>query len=76
MQKVYVSVICKCDKEGVTLPIRICWDDGRSWNIKRVLHACTAAHHEFEGIRYTILIGSAEKYLYRTGSQWYVEAIP
>ena len=51
MQKAYVSVICSCDKEGVMQPIRICWDDGRSWDVKRVLHTCTAAHHEFEGIR-------------------------
>lgn len=76
MQKAYVSVICRCDKEGVMQPIRICWDDGRSWDVKRVLHTCTAAHHEFEGIRYTIKIGSAEKYLYRDGRQWYVDRSP
>ena len=32
--------------------------------------------HEFEGIRYTIKIGSAEKYLYRDGLQWYVDRSP
>ena len=26
------------------------------------------------GIRYTILIGSAEKYIYRVGHAWYVMA--
>ena len=30
---------------------------------------------EFEGIRYTVLIGSAEKYIYRTGNRWYVEPV-
>jgi hypothetical protein len=30
---------------------------------------------EFEGIRYTVLIGSAEKYIYRIGTKWYVHPI-
>lgn len=30
---------------------------------------------EFEGIRYTILIGSAVKNIYRLGSSWYVYTI-
>lgn len=34
MKKAYVSVICRCDKEGVMQPIRICWDDGRSRMLK------------------------------------------
>ena len=35
---------------------------------------CTS-EDEYEGIRYTVLIGSAEKYLYRIGGKWYVEPI-
>lgn len=33
-------------------------------------------NNEYEGIRYTVIIGSAEKYIYQDGSRWYVEPIP
>ena len=42
--------------------------------IDKTLHACTS-ECDFKGIRYTVLIGSAEKYLYRIDDQWYVESI-
>ena len=76
MQKYYVSVETIIDSDGIKLPTRICWNDGRCWDIKKVLHTCTASHNELEGIRYTIKIGRTEKYLYREGQQWYVDYSP
>ena len=38
--------------------------------------ACTASHDEFEGVRYTVKIGRAVKYLYREGRRWYVDRSP
>ena len=38
--------------------------------------ASTASHNEFDGIRYTIKIGRAVKYLYRDGRRWYVDYGP
>lgn len=76
MQKVFVAVQCAVDPEGIIMPICIQWADGRCWNVKKVLHTCTASHNEFEGIRYTIMIGRAVKYLYRDGPQWYVDCSP
>ena len=64
------------ESDGIAAPTAIIWNYGRRWKIRKILNTCTAFSHQFEGIRYTILIGSAEKYLYRTGSQWYVEAVP
>ena len=32
----------------------------------------TSPAGEYEGIRYTVLIGSAEKYIYRVKNSWYV----
>ena len=37
---------------------------------------CTASHDEFEGVRYTVKIGRAVKYLYREGQRWYVDRSP
>ena len=74
MKKIYVQVDSKRLESGEIIPLTISWEDGRFWNIDRVLHACVSPDGEFEGIRYTILIGSAEKYIYRAGHAWYVMA--
>ena len=76
MCKYYVDVESHFDSDGIIIPDRIIWDDGRLWKISKVLHTCAASHHEYEGIRYTIKIGRAEKYLYRDGQRWYVDYSP
>lgn len=75
MNKVYVNVECICYEDGTVRPNIIRWPDGRCWKVIRTLHISEASDNEFEGIRYTVLIGSAEKYIYRLGSKWYVEPI-
>ena len=75
MKKVYVQVDSERLDSGEILPVRITWHDGRVWNIDRVIHSCASLDGEYEGIRYTVHIGSAEKYLYRIDDQWYVESI-
>ena len=74
MKKVFVKVDYQVITGGAVVPTRIHWHDGRTWDIVKTLHACTS-QCDFEGIRYTVLIGSAEKYLYRIGGKWYVEPI-
>ena len=76
MNKYYVHVGILTDADGVIIPTKILWDDGRQWDIKKVLHTCVASHNEFEGIRYTIKINRAEKFLYRDGQRWYVDYSP
>lgn len=39
-------------------------------------YTCTASHDEFEGVRYTVKIGRAVRYLYREGQRWYVDRSP
>lgn len=75
MDKVYVKVQCLFLPDGTVSPVSLEWDDGQVWEIRRVLHVAAPACDEFEGIRYTVLIGSAEKYMYRTGNRWYVEPV-
>ena len=74
MEKVYVKVDYQVLTGGAVRLVRIHWHDGRTWDIVKTLHSCIS-ECDFEGIRYTVLIGSAEKYLYRIGDKWYVEAI-
>ena len=75
MGKVYVSVESITYADGSIVPLKIFWDDGRTWDIKRVIHMAEPVNNEFEGIRYTILIGSAVKNIYRLGASWYVYMI-
>ena len=74
MNKVYVKVLCDQQKDGTTELKELIWPDGRSWEIKKTLHVAVPVENEFEGIRYTVIIGSAEKYIYRAGHDWYVMA--
>ena len=74
MEKVYVNVDYQVLGGGALKPVRIYWADGRAFDVRKTLHSCTS-EDDFEGIRYTVLIGSAEKYLYRIDDQWYVESI-
>ncbi len=72
MKRTYVRVECLHLEDGVAVPKKVIWRDGREWEIKRVVHSCTSMDGQFEGIRYTIIIGHAEKYIYQLGSKWYV----
>lgn len=74
MEKVYVNVDYQVLGGGALKPVRIYWTDGRAFDVRKTLHSCTS-EDDFEEIRYTVLIGSAEKYLYRIGGKWYVEPI-
>ena len=73
MGRLYVTVNSDQTADGHSIPRSIKWDENRSSIIRRVLYSCTSPT-EYEGIRYTILIGSAEKYIYRVGHAWYVMA--
>ena len=72
--KVYVDVETSLSPTGEISPKSIHWHDGRIWKIKKILHVCTSPDAELEGIRYTIRIGSAEKYIYKLGDRWYVNS--
>ena len=74
MNRTAIAVRCSVDTDGVITPLLIHWEDGRELEIERVLHTCRSPDFSFEGTRYTVLIGGMEKYLYRDGTRWYVNA--
>lgn len=53
--KVAVAVNCSVDRDGLTVPLLICWKDGRQFPIERVLHVCMEEDEEGERIRYGVL---------------------
>lgn len=74
VKKIYVQVDSERRDNGDIVPQTISWADGRVWDIGRVIHNCGSLGGEYEGIRYTVIIGSEERYIYRAGHSWYVMA--
>ena len=64
---------CDVAVDGELTPKAVIWDDGRRFEIAKVLFQ-SVDPDEFKGIRYTVIIGSAEKYIYRVDHKWYVMA--
>ena len=72
LKKIPIGVeVAQLPEDGEKLKA-IIWKDGQRFEINRVLHSCPSFDHEYEGIRYTVLIGSAEKYIYKARTGWYV----
>ena len=57
MNKVFVQVDSTRLTSGEVVPLTITWEDGRVWAVDRVLHSCPSPDGEYEGIRYTVIIG-------------------
>ncbi len=75
MKKVSVTVESERNANGVLIPKSVLWADGRRFDVSRVLFYSESSTGEYEGIRYTVMIGSMEKYIYRANQSWYVIAL-
>lgn len=73
--KQYISVTARFDEDGNLLPLKIHWNDGRSFEIDRVTDIRYAASLKAGGmgLRYTCRIGGAEKYLFLEENRWFVD---
>ena len=76
MRKVYVDVTLKQDKHGNIIPLSVTWEDGRRYEIDRVLDVRRAASTKVggAGIRFTVRILGRETYIFSDGERWFVEA--
>ena len=84
LPKVYVPVKADFDADGNILPTEITWEDGRRYQIDRVIKIRQAAAMRSggQGDRYTIMINGRQSYLYfersadltgRNLGKWFVE---
>lgn len=74
--KVYVSVMAEFREDGVILPRRLKWEDGRVFQIDRVRDIRPAASLKTGGggLRYLCVIGGRETFLFLEGGKsWFVE---
>ena len=75
-EKRYVKVMALTDEDGRITPVSVEWEDGRVYEIDRVLDRRQAASLKVggTGMRYLVRIGQATTYLFHEGPRWYVEA--
>ena len=75
MSKIFVQVEVKFDLEGTMTPTSIQWEDGRKFEIDRILDVRRAASLKAggQGIRFTIRIQGNQRYLYFDEPLWFVE---
>ncbi len=74
-RKVFVEVTARFDREGRMLPLSLTWEDGRTFEIDRVLDVRRAASLKAggQGIRYACRILGRERYLFLEEGRWFVE---
>lgn len=74
--KQYISVTARFDPDGNLLPLKIHWNDGRSFDIDRVTDIRYAASLKAggAGLRYTCRIAGVEKYIFLEENRWFVDA--
>lgn len=76
MSKIYVDVLAEFTKEGVLKPRVIIWEDGRHYEVDKIIDTRPAASLKAggAGIRYTCKIQGREKYVfYESNYKWFVE---
>ncbi len=75
-QKIYVAIELLTRTDGTMRPQQLIWENGISYPIDRVLHVTPAASLKVggRGIRYTVVIGGRERYLFFEDGRWFVEA--
>ena len=74
-KKIFVEVHVKFDLNGNMIPESILWEDGRVFEIDKVLSAKKAASLKVGGIgmRYTIMVNGKQTYLWYEDPLWFVE---
>lgn len=70
-----ISILAKMQKNGRVIPQKILWDDGRIFEIDRILDIRKAASTRGggKGIRYTIRIKNQERYIWLDEYFWFIE---
>ena len=75
-RRAYVKVVVEFSPEGAVKPLRVEWEDGRKFDVDRLLDVRRAAATKAggQGMRYTVRICGHETYLFEDEGRWFVEA--
>lgn len=74
-RKHYVEVLARIGEDGEVTPVSVTWEDGRTFEIDRILDRRQAASLKVggTGMRYLVRIGQATTYLFYENPRWFVE---
>ena len=75
-RRAYVKVVVEYSLEGNIRPLMVEWEDGRRFEVDRLLDVRRAASTKAggQGMRYTVRILGHETYLFEDEGRWFVEA--
>ena len=75
-RRAYVKVVVEYDADGNIRPLSVEWEDGRHFEVDRLLDVRRAAATKAggQGMRYTVRIMGRETYLFEDEGRWFVEA--
>lgn len=73
--KVYVAVELQNDTSGNVHPLRILWEDGRTFEIAHIYEVRRMASTKAggTGMRYRIRVGNKDTFLWHEFDRWFVE---
>jgi len=74
--KAYVRVLVDVDEAGKRRPMKIYWEDGRGFDVDRLLDVRRAVSERTggQGIRYTCRVLGRRVFLFEDDGRWFVEA--
>ena len=75
-RRAYVKVVAEFTPEGAVVPLSVEWEDGRKFEVDKLLDVRRAAATKAggQGMRYTVRIRGRETYLFEDNGRWFVEA--
>lgn len=75
-RRVYVEVTVKVSPYGDVRPLDILFENGKRYEIDRLLFVCRASATKVggTGMRYTVLIRGHRTFLFEDDGRWFVEA--
>lgn len=75
--KIYVNMIVEMNKYGEILPRKILWNDGRIFDIDKIIDKRKSASLKAGGcgIRYTCIISGQQRYIFLDNGKWFIEHI-
>lgn len=74
-RRVYVKMAVEIDEAGNVRPVRIFWEDGRVFEVDRLLDVRYAAATRAggQGMRYTCSVKGRQTQIYEDDGRWFVE---
>ena len=75
-RRAYVKLVAAFSPEGAVTPLSVEWEDGRKFDVDKLLDVRRAAATKAggQGMRYTVRISGHETYLFEDEGRWFVEA--